>query len=105
MRDDADKFTALGAQIVVVARHDEERVREYWADNRLPFAGIPDPEARLGTLYKQQWHALKLGLMPAMFLVQPDGRLAYVYYSNSMADIPSNKKVLDVLRQLRDQPI
>jgi len=101
VRDDFLKFQQLGAQVVVIARHDEERVRTYWQEHHLPFPGIPDPDAKLGDLYHQQWSLFKLGLMPALFVVDRDGKIAYAYYSKSMSDIPSNEAVFGVLRELQ----
>jgi peroxiredoxin len=100
MRDDIEKFTAAGASIVVVAKHSTKEMAEYWKENALPFTGIPDPEATLAKQYQQQWKALKLGLMPAMFVIEKNGKVAFVHYSAGMSDIPENKTVLAELKKL-----
>ncbi len=102
MRDDYAKFTERNAQIVVVARHDAMKMKSFWLEYKLPFTGIPDPDAKLGNLYHQQKKLLKLGLMPAMFVIGKDGKIAFAYYSNSMSDIPKNEDVLKVLDGLKD---
>jgi len=102
MRDDHEKFTAAGATIVAVARHTPEQMREYWTENKLPYIGVPDLKAELGELYKQQWKALKLGLMPAMFVVDAKGKIAFAHYSKGMSDIPSNQTVLKTIAGLAE---
>ncbi len=100
MRDDFSTFQEHHANIAVVARHSVEKVKSYWQKENLPYIGIPDPEATLGDLYHQQWKASKLGLMPALFIVDQGGKLVYAYYSNGMSDIPTNQKLFDVLKAL-----
>jgi len=102
MKKDFAEFAAYDAQIVVVVRDKKEKVAEYWQENELPYFGVPDPDATLGNLYGQQWKALKLGLMPANFVVDRQGRIAFAHYSSGMSDIPSNESVLKILAGLAD---
>ena len=97
MRDDYEKFIERNAKIIVVARHDPKKVKDYWTENKLPYIGIPDPDAKLGDLYHQQKKLLKLGLMPAMFVVDEKGKIVFAHYSNGMSDIPKNETVLNKL--------
>ena len=98
MKQDHERFVARGASIVVVAPHAREEVEAYWTEHALPFDGIPDPERRLGGLYRQEWKALRLGLMPALFVVGSGGKIAWLRYSSGMSDIPSNEAVLGAIR-------
>lgn len=97
MQEDFEKFREAGADIVVVARHGDKEMRKYWQKNGLPYYGVSDPDGRLGRLYGQQWHLLKLGLMPALLVLDGDGRVVFSHYSKSMADIPSNETVLKAI--------
>jgi len=90
-------FVSRGASIVVVAPHAREEVEAYWTEHALPFDGIPDPEKRLGKLYRQEWKMLKLGLMPALFVVGSGGKIAWLHYSGGMSDIPANGTVLEAI--------
>jgi peroxiredoxin len=94
MRDDYSKYRKRDANIVVVARHDDISVKEFWTEHKLPFIGIPDPSGYIAGLFGQQWKALKLGLMPALFIIDKTGRVAYAYYSNGMSDIPADEVIL-----------
>jgi len=48
-------------------------------------------------LYRQQVNLLKLGRMPALMIVDRQGRVRYAHYGDSMADIPDNSLVLGLL--------
>jgi peroxiredoxin Q/BCP len=95
MRDDYEKFKKAGIQIVVVAKDSRKKVKSYFQENNLPYIGIPDPEGKVAGQYQQQWKIAKLGLMPAMFLIDTGGTISYLHYSSSMSDIPANKTVLE----------
>jgi peroxiredoxin len=89
-----------GTQIVVAAKEKSARMRSYWTRHLLPFAGIADPRGTLLQQHRQEWRWLKLGRMPALFVVDRRQRVAYVHYGNSMADIPDNDTILAVLQSL-----
>lgn len=64
--------------------------------------GIPDNDGKLGDLYGQEWKLLKLGRMPALFVIDGKGVVAYSRYGTSMSDIPENDEILKVLDGLRE---
>lgn len=100
LRRDHHEFASRGAEILVVGPEDAAAFRKYWADNDLPFVGLPDPEHRVLDLYGQQVKLLKFGRMPAQVLVDRDGTLRFVHYANSMSDIPPNEELLGLLDSL-----
>ena len=97
MKQDYQKFTSRNATIVVVAPHTAEKVVEYWKKEELPMIGIPDEGGTLANLYGQEWKLLKLGRMPALFVIDRKGALAFAQYGTSMSDIPGNSEMLKVL--------
>jgi peroxiredoxin len=101
MRDDYAKYTALGAEIIAVARHSQREVDDYWATQNIPFLAAVDPEGTIGARYGQSWKLIKLGLMPSLFVIRKDGTIAYSHYGQGMSDIPSDAEVLKVLEGLR----
>lgn len=103
MRDDFEKFRQRKASVTVIVPHDAPRVKKFWEEERLPFTGIPDPEGKLGRLYGQQWKTLKLGRMPAVFIVDTEGRIALARYGENMADIPRNEELLALIEKLELQ--
>ncbi len=97
MKQDHEEFTSRNATIVVVAPHAAETVAEYWKKEELPMIGVPDEDGRLADLYGQEWKLLKLGRMPALFVVDRKGALVFAQYGKSMSDIPENSEMLKVL--------
>lgn len=100
MRDDTLAFSSLGAEIIVVTRHDREKMQAYWKKEKLPFVGISDPEGTITSRFAQQWKLLSLGRMPAQFVLDCQGKIALAHYSKSMADILPNESVLQAVRAL-----
>ncbi len=101
MRDDYEKFTALGATIAVVVHDSPEAVAAYWKKENLPYLGLPDPDGKLGKLYGQEWKLFRLGRMPAQYVISADGAVVFRHHSESMSDIPENARILKVLEGLR----
>jgi peroxiredoxin Q/BCP len=101
MKEDFKEFTSRNARIIVVAPHSAQQVAEYWKKEELPMIGVPDKEGNLANLYGQEWKPLKLGRMPALFIIDRQGSLAFVQYGKSMSDIPKNSEMLKVLDGLR----
>jgi peroxiredoxin Q/BCP len=102
MKQDFKEFSSRNATIVVVAPHGVEKVSKYWKQEGLPMIGISDEDGKLADLYGQEWKLLKLGRMPALFVIDRKGALAFSQYGTSMADIPGNSEMLKVLDGLRE---
>jgi peroxiredoxin len=101
MKQDIKKFTDRKAQITVIAPHEAEKVKTYWEKENLPFIGIPDPDGILGKLYGQEWNLIKLGRMPALFIIDQKGSIAFAQYAKNMADIPENRELFKILERLK----
>lgn len=81
----------------------EEAVRRYWEQEDLPFVGLADPRHKVASLYGQRFSVLRLGRVPSLVVVDRDGRLRYRHHGESMADIPDNAEVFDVLERLAQE--
>jgi peroxiredoxin Q/BCP len=97
MKEDFKEFTSRNASIVVIAPHYREKVEEYWKEENLPMIGIPDEDGKIADLFSQEWKLIKLGLMPALLVIDRNGSVAYARYGTGMSDIPANSEVLKVL--------
>lgn len=97
MKKDFDQFASRNTTIVVITPHAADKVAEYWKKEELPMIGIPDEDGKLANHYGQEWKLLKLGRMPALFVIDRNGALAFAQYGTSMSDIPSNSEMLKVL--------
>ena len=70
---------------------------QYWADENIPFTGLPDPEHRVARLYRQEVNLFKLGRMPLNCVVDKKGYIRFAHYGASMRDIPSNDELFQVI--------
>jgi peroxiredoxin len=100
LRQDYAEFTARDAEIVVVAPEKLDAVQDYWKKENLPFVGLSDPDHKVANVYGQQVKLLKFGRMPALTVIDKQGRVHYQHYGESMSDIPPNSKVLALLDEL-----
>lgn len=100
MRDDYGEFTSRGAEVVAVGPDDLPAFRRYWSENAIPFVGLSDPDHRVAKLYKQQVKILKWGRLPLVCVLDREGRIRYAHYGQSMADIPPNSTLLDVIDEI-----
>ena len=100
LRDNHNEFVELDTVILVIGPENGKAFQVYWAKNKLPFIGIPDPKHKVLKLYGQEVNLFKLGRMPAMVIVDKSGLARFVHYGHAMSDIPSNQDVLQTLRSL-----
>ena len=82
------------------ARKMRKPLKPTFEANDLPFIGLPDPTASVLKLYGQEVNLFKLGRMPAQVIVDREGMVRFVHYGHSMADIPENSEVLELLDQI-----
>lgn len=97
LRQEYAEFLARDAEILVIAPDSVEKARRYWEKEKLPFIGLPDPDHAVADLYGQEVNLLKMGRMPALFIVDKTGEIRYRHHGGSMRDIPSNAEVLSML--------
>ena len=100
LRQDYQEFMNENTDVLVVGPENEAAFAKYWAENDLPFIGLPDPKHSVLKLYGQQVKLFKFGRMPAMLIIDKQGVVRYVHYGHSMSDIPENADVLAALKSL-----
>ena len=100
LRQDYQQYVEQDAEVIVVGPEDQEAFQDYWQQENLPFIGLADPNHKVANLYGQQVNLLKMGRVPSLMVVGKDGDIHYQHYGNSMRDIPSNEKILALLRGL-----
>ncbi len=100
MRNSYAEFTSRGVEIVAVGPNDMETFQRYWANENIPFIGLPDPDHQVSKLYRQEVNLFKLGRMPLNTVLDVDGRIRYVHFGSSMSDIPDNETFLNVIDHL-----
>ncbi len=100
MRDHYQDFKSRGAEIIAVGPNDMQAFQQYWADEKMPFIGLPDPDHKVARLYRQEVNLFKLGRMPLNSVLDIEGRIRYIHFGASMSDIPDNETFLNVIDQL-----
>ena len=100
LRQDFAEFTDRHTAIVVVGPEKPDAFGRYWAENRLPFVGLPDPEHTVLKLYGQEIKLFKFGRMPAQVLVDRSGMARFIHYGHDMTDIPKTSQNLEMIDAL-----
>jgi len=103
LRRDYEAFQALGAEIIAVGPEEPNDFKRYWEKEKMPFPGLADPRHEAAGLFGQQVSLLKLGRMPAVFVIDREGKVRYAHRASSMADIPPNREILEILRALAEK--
>jgi len=105
LRQDHDQFTARGVKIIALGPDGPNAFRRYWEENELPFTGCADVRSKVADTYYQEVALFKFGRMPAMFIIDKQGKVRWQHYGDSMSDIPENKTVFEVIDQLQAELI
>ena len=100
LRDEYGSFAGRGAEILAVGPNPSAAFKQYWANERIPFVGLPDPDHTVARTYRQEVNLFKLGRMPLNCIIDARGYVRYAHYGQSMSDIPSNQELLNVIDEL-----
>lgn len=93
-------FQQRGADVLVLGPDGPNAFKRYWEENQMPFVGMADIRNKVADTFYQEVNWLKLGRMPALFVVDRSGVIRYAHYGDSMSDIPSNQDILAVLDEV-----
>jgi peroxiredoxin len=104
LRQDLDEFKERQAEIIAIGPEDAKAFAEYWHKEKMPFIGIPDHKHVIADLYGQKVNPLKFGRMPALVVIDKNGKIRHAHYGESMSDIVSNQDVLSLLDKLNKEP-
>jgi peroxiredoxin Q/BCP len=100
LRDEYEEFKRRGAEILAVGPDPLPVFQQYWANEKIPFLGLPDPKHSVAKTYRQEVNLFKLGRMPLSCIVDARGYVRFAHYGRSMSDIPSNMELLQVIDEL-----
>ena len=103
LRDEYSSFSNKNTVVVVVGPENKKAFQKYFTEHDLPFIGLPDPSHSVLQLYGQEVNLFKMGRMPAMLIVDPDGMVRFVHYGHQMSDIPANADVLEALDSINQE--
>ena len=100
LRQDIDQFTERDTAVLVIGPENAKKFAKYFAENDLPFVGLPDPNHTILKQYGQEVKLFKFGRMPAQVLVDKQGIARFVHYGKSMSDIPATDEIVALLDQI-----
>ena len=103
LRQDYEQFVNRDTVVIAVGPDSKREFRRYWDKKDIPFIGLADPDHRVAKKYEQEVNFLKFGRIPAQMVIDKNGILQYVHYSNSMSDIPENEEILNKLEELNQE--
>jgi len=122
---DHEEFRAAGLQVFVALQSTPASVKEGLAGFQVPFTVICDPEEKIFALYgvapgnlfgylappvimkamKASRSGFKHGKkegkemqLPAVFIVEGDGKIGYAYYGKNIGDVPDSPTILNAAR-------
>ena len=100
MRDDYERFTALGAEVLAISAESPARSEAYLKSHPLPFPTLVDEEHTVFDAYEVTSRMISLGQRPGLFVVDADGIVRFEEVGAQQYNIPANEKVLGVLESL-----
>jgi peroxiredoxin Q/BCP len=104
LRQDHQQFVERNTEVIVVGPEGASAFRRYWAENELPFTGLPDPSHSVLKKFGQEVSLFKLGRMPAQVIVDRQGIVRFAHYGHVMMDIPENQELLGLIDEINQQP-
>lgn len=100
LRQDYDKFVERNTEVIAVGPDSQKAFENFWEEKDIPFIGLADPDHQVAKEYDQEVNLFKFGRMPAQIIIDKEGIVRYVHYSNSMSDITENKEILKILDEI-----
>ncbi len=103
LRQDYDAFVQRDTAVIAVGPDSKKDFQDYWEEHDIPFIGLADPDHQVAKQYDQEVNILRFGRVPAQMIIDKNGTVRYVHYSDSMSDIPENEDILDKLDDINKE--
>ncbi len=104
LRQDYQKFVEADTEVIAVGPEDAKSFARWWHDHKMQFVGIPDPKHEIAKLYTQRFNVLRGGRLPALMVIDKEGKLRLKHYGDAPRDIPSDNEVLALLAEINSTP-
>jgi len=79
LRDDYERFQAAGAEVLAISAEPADASEAYLRAHPLPFPTLIDDRHRVFDAYDVTSRLMSLGQRPALFVIDPEGRLRQLY--------------------------
>jgi peroxiredoxin len=100
LRDDIDRFTRAGAQVVAIAPDTPEGVARFVRDSAYPFPLLADSTHEVFDAYDVASQLMSLGQRPGLFVIDREGTVRFDSIGTQQWQIPTNDNVLAVVSSL-----
>jgi peroxiredoxin Q/BCP len=100
LRDDYERFTALGAEVLAVSAESPARSEAYLRSNPLPYPTLVDQDHKVFDAYDVTSRLISLGQRPGLFVIDADGIVRFQEVGAQQYNIPPDEQVLGVLESL-----
>ena len=103
LRQDYQKFVEIDTEVIAVGPEGAKQFTDWWHEHKMPFTGIPDPEHVIARLYNQKFKLIRGGRMPAMAVIDKEGKTRLMHYADDPGDIPSDEEILEILSRINKE--
>jgi peroxiredoxin Q/BCP len=100
LRDDYERFTALGAEVLAISAESPRRSDAYLRSHPLPYPTLIDEDHAVFDAYDVTSRMVSLGQRPGLFVLDAEGVVRFEEVGAQQYNIPPNEKVLGVLESL-----
>jgi peroxiredoxin Q/BCP len=100
LRDDYERFTALGAEVLAISAEPAQRSEAYLRSHPLPYPTLVDADHAVFDAYDVTSRLISLGQRPGLFVIDADGVVRFEEVGAQQYNIPPDEKVLGVLESL-----
>lgn len=99
MQQDYEKFTALGAEVVVIAPDTVGNAEQFFANRPVPFVALADDTHEVYDQFDVQSKWTSLGQRPGLFIIDQQGIVQFAYIGSQQWEIPSNEEVISQIEE------
>jgi peroxiredoxin len=100
LRDDYERFTAHGAEVLAISAEAASRAEAYLRSHPLPYPTLIDDDHAVFDAYDVTSRLISLGQRPGLFVLDADGIVRFEEVGAQQYNIPPNEQVLKVLETL-----
>jgi len=100
LRDDYERFTGHGAEVLAISAESPQRSEAYLRSHPLPYPTLVDAEHEVFDAYDVTSRMISLGQRPGLFVIDGDGVVRFEEVGAQQYNIPPNEQVLKVLESL-----
>ena len=100
MRDDYERFTAVGAEVLAISAESPGRAESYLRSHPLPYPTLVDEDHAVFDAYDVTSRLISLGQRPALFVIDAEGVVRFEEVGAQQYNIPANDRVIEVLESL-----